>query len=62
MTRIDLNTITPDRLAQHFHETYERLAPEHGYETRKESAKPWSEVPERNKSLMTAVCGEILTG
>jgi protein-tyrosine-phosphatase len=49
-----------ETLAQIFHETYERLAPEHGYETRKESAKPWEEVPANNKSLMVAVCGEIL--
>lgn len=47
-------------LAQRFHETYERLAPSFGYETRKESAKPWSEVPDQNKRLMTAVCSEII--
>lgn len=52
--------MTPEELAQVFHETYERLAPEYGYETRKESAKPWSEVPEQNKQLMIAVCAEIL--
>lgn len=48
------------QLAQWFHETYERLAPSFGYETRKDSAKPWEEVPEKNKNLMTAVCREIL--
>ncbi len=53
-------TITPEQLAQKFHETYERLAPSHGYETRKESAKPWADVPANNKNLMIAVCGEIL--
>lgn len=52
--------ITPEQLAQKFHETYERLAPNHGYETRKESAKPWEDVPANNKALMIAVCGEIL--
>lgn len=51
---------TPDALARQFHETYERLAPQFGYETRKESAKPWSDVPENNKRLMIAVCAEIL--
>jgi hypothetical protein len=51
--------MTPEMLAQRFHETYERLAPQFGYETRRESAKPWSEVPENNKQLMVAVCGEI---
>lgn len=53
-------TIEAEKLAQRFHETYERLAPSFGYETRKESAKPWSEVPEKNKKLMIAVCAELL--
>lgn len=44
-----------DRLAEYFHETYERLAPDFSYETRKASAKPWTEVPENNKNLMIAV-------
>ena len=47
-------------LAQMFHESYERLAPEHGYDTREASAVPWEAVPEANKKLMIAVCGEIL--
>jgi len=49
-------TSDAESLARLFHETYERLAPDHGYETRKASAKPWSEVPEQNKNLMIAVC------
>jgi hypothetical protein len=49
-----------EQLAQRFHETYERLAPAFGYETRKESARPWAEVPEQNRRLMIAVCAEIL--
>ena len=48
-----------EQLAQKFHEAYERLAPSFGYETRKDSAKPWSEVPEQNKQLMIAVCAEL---
>lgn len=51
---------TAEKLAQRFHETYERLAPDFGYRTREASAKPWSEVPDKNKSLMIAVCAEIL--
>jgi len=51
---------TAEALAQKFHETYERLAPEFGYKTREESAKPWAEVPEQNKKLMIAVCAVIL--
>lgn len=49
-----------ERIAQAFHESYERLAPDHGYETREASAKPWSEVPEQNKGLMVAVIEELL--
>jgi hypothetical protein len=50
----------PEELARAFHETYERLAPRFGYETRRESAVPWEEVPENNKQLMIAVCEELL--
>lgn len=49
-----------EELAKRFHETYERLAPSFGYKTRKESARPWAEVPADNRALMTAVCQEIL--
>jgi hypothetical protein len=52
--------MTPEKLAQIFHETYERLAPEFSYQTRKASAVPWEDVPENNKRLMVAVCAEIL--
>lgn len=44
-----------EQLAKLFHETYERLAPNFGYETRKDSAVPWEDVPARNKHLMIAV-------
>jgi hypothetical protein len=49
-----------EQLAQFFHETYERLAPNYGYKTREASAKPWAEVPESNKNLMIAVAHEVL--
>lgn len=52
--------MTSEQLAEFFHTTYERLAPEFGYETREASAKPWSEVPTQNKALMIAVAGEVL--
>lgn len=48
-----------EQLAQRFHEAYERLAPDFGYKTREASAKPWAEVPENNRALMTAVCAEV---
>ena len=50
----------PEDIARAFHETYERLAPEHGYETRKASAVPWEDVPEQNKSLMIAVVAALI--
>lgn len=45
-------------LAIMFHETYERLAPEYGYETRKETRAFDPSTP--NGLLMQAVCGEII--
>ena len=47
-------------LAKKFHEEYERLAPEFGYKTRKESAVPWDEVPEHNRALMRKVCAVVM--
>lgn len=51
---------TAEEVARLFHETYERLAPEHGYETRPESATAWDDVPARNKALMVATADEVL--
>jgi hypothetical protein len=44
-------------MAIRFHETYERLAPSFGYETRKETRVFDPESP--NGKLMIAVCGEV---
>ena len=49
-----------EKLAKLFHDTYEELAPSHGYETREASRKPWEDVPENNKGLMIAVCQRVL--
>lgn len=49
----------PTHIARLFHETYERLAPSFGYETRKASAVPWDDVPESNRRLMIAVAAEV---
>lgn len=63
VSRLSARTPTeePESLAQAFHEAYERLAPSFGYATREASAKPWADVPENNRRLMTAVCTEILS-
>ena len=47
-------------VAWQFHDTYERLAPDYGYETRPESAVPWKDVPAANRALMTATVKSIL--
>lgn len=49
-----------EQLARLFHETYERLAPKHSYQTRRASAVLWENVPANNKALMIEVAGEIL--
>ena len=49
-----------ERIAAEFHEEYEALAPNFGYRTREESAKPWRDVPEQNKKLMVAVVQSLL--
>lgn len=50
----------PEDIAQAFHERYELMAPEHSYETRKESAVSWESVPANNKSLMVAVVRRLI--
>lgn len=49
-----------ERVAEAFHEAYERLARDHGYVTRERSAVPWAEVPEDNKGLMIATAHDLL--
>src|ERR1019366_6621033 len=51
--------LSDEKLAELFHKTYEDLAPSFGYKTRDDSAKPWEDVPAKNKKLMIAVCAEI---
>lgn len=49
-----------EQVAALFHATYERLAPEFGYRTRKASAVAWEDVPAENRALMVATCREVL--
>ena len=49
-----------EQIARAFHESYERQAPAHNYETREASAKPWEQVPEQNRNLMCAVVQDLL--
>lgn len=48
-----------ERWARMFHDAYELAAPLFGYETREASRKPWDQVPENNRALMTAVAGYV---
>ncbi len=49
-----------ESVARIFHETYERLAPSFGYETREATRGSWDNMPERNKHLMIATTAELL--
>lgn len=51
---------TAEQVARAFHEAYERLAPDHGWETQERSRKDWDDVPEANRSLMVAVAADLL--
>jgi hypothetical protein len=47
-------------IAKAFHDAYETLAPQYGYETRRESAVPWDDLPENHRALMAATVEVIL--
>ena len=53
--------LTADQLAREFHDTYERLAPTFGYETRPESRTRWDQVPEQNRMLMVATAAALIS-
>ena len=53
MRLIDADALR-DVLPKRLHNAYEQLAPLHGYVTRPESAVPWEQVPEPNRTLMIA--------
>lgn len=50
----------PEDLARMFHETYEELAPQFGYTSRRSTRVHWDHVPEPNKSLMIATAKSVL--
>lgn len=52
--------MTPEQLAEAFHRYYEAEAPRWGYKTRDDSAVPWAEVPEANRSLMLVTATRVL--
>ena len=52
--------MSPEQLAELFHETYERLAPAFGWKTKKGCHCKFSELPQRNRALMIATCQTVL--
>lgn len=52
--------MTAELLARMFHQTYERLAPSFGYQTRVESRCSWGAIPAEQRDLMIATCAEVL--
>jgi hypothetical protein len=52
--------LTPELLARTFHDSYERLAPSFGYDTREDSRQPWEQVPEDNRKLMVATAEAVI--
>ena len=55
-----MRELSSEEIAEQFHDAYETRAPEHGYETREASAKPWADTPEQNKSLMIDVVQNLI--
>jgi hypothetical protein len=49
-----------ESIAREFHITYERYAPQHGWDTQKRSRVMWDDLPDENKSLMIAVVKKLL--
>lgn len=52
--------MSPEQLAELFHETYEHLAPAFGWRTKKGCNVPFYLLPQRNKALMVATCQTVL--
>lgn len=50
-----------DWVASQFHAVYEQIAIDLGYETRRDSAVPWEDVPDLNKNLMRQTVARLLT-
>lgn len=55
----DPGELNAEEVARAFHEVYEGQAPDHDYKTRKASAVPWEDVPDKNKRLMVSVVTEL---
>jgi hypothetical protein len=64
LAKFEMPHLEVEAIAKSFHFHYERLAPDFGYETKAETARTWSDIPEDhpNKQLMRATIGAVLEG
>lgn len=51
---------TAEQIAREFHRAYEAAAPRFGYETRRDTRRPWSKVPKANRDLMCETVRDLL--
>lgn len=54
------DALDAEKLARLFYGTYERLAPEHGFQGGEEETVPWDELPDDEKALTIAVAEVVL--
>jgi hypothetical protein len=47
-------------IGQFFHDEYERLAPEHGWETQDATRVHWNDLPPNNRALMIRAVRSLL--
>jgi hypothetical protein len=57
---LSISEVTPEDVAEMFHDAYENFAPLFGYKTRDATAVPWDQVPEDNRALMIATIRNVL--
>ena len=50
-----------DHIARRFHDLYEELASEHGYETREDTRVDYDDLPVENRGLMISVVGRLIS-
>ena len=49
-----------EKIARAFHDAYEEIAPQAGWETQERSRKPWEDVPEANRRVMLLTVEALL--
>jgi hypothetical protein len=49
-----------EAIAHAFHDSYEKQADEHGWQTQESTRVAWEDLPEQNRTLMIAVVSDLL--